>query len=241
MAYAELFDRNRVVPQTQTYEEVRPLIKWVFAWMGIGLLVTAAVALFTATSPALVEIRTNPAVAIGSMVAQIVLVLALSFAINKVSPGVAAGMFLGYAALMGFSLSLILLVFNLGSIFSAFATTAILFGVMAFVGFTTKTDLTKFGRLLMFALIGLIIAMVVNLFVGWSPLNFAISVVGVLIFMGLTAFDVQNIKRMAAAPEITGDQQMMARIAIFGALSLYLNFINIFIFLLQIMGGSSSD
>lgn len=241
MAYAELFDRNRVVPVSQTYSDVQPLIKWVFAWMGIGLLVTAMVAFFTATSPALVEVRTNPVIAIGSMIAQVVLVLVLSFAINKVSPGMAAMLFLGYAALMGFSLSLVLLVFNLGSVFAAFATTAILFGIMAIVGFTTQTDLTKFGRLLMFALIGLFIAMIVNLFVGWSFLNFAISVLGVLIFMGLTAYDVQNIKRMAAAPEITGDQQMMAKVAIFEALSLYLNFINIFIFLLQIMGGSNNE
>ncbi|MCS7072022.1 MAG: Bax inhibitor-1/YccA family protein, partial [Anaerolinea sp.] len=141
----------------------------------------------------------------------------------------------------GFSLSLILLVFNLGTIFTAFGTTAILFGIMALVGFTTEMDLTKLGRILFFALIGLVIATVVNMFVGWSTLNFIISVIGVLIFMGLTAYDVQNIKRMAATPEIAGDTQMMAKVAIFGALSLYLNFINIFLFLLQLMGGSSND
>lgn len=241
MAYAELFDRTRVVPASQSYNEVRPLVKWVFAWMGIGLLVTALVALFTATSPALVEVRTNPVIAIGAMIAQVVLVLALGFGMNRMSPAMAAGAFLLYSALMGFSLSLILLVFNLGSIFAAFGTTAILFGIMAIVGFTTQTDLTKFGRLLFFALIGLIIAMVVNMFVGWSMLNFVISVLGVLIFMGLTAYDVQNIKRMAASPEIAGDTQTMAKVSIFGALSLYLNFINIFLFLLQLMGGSSSD
>jgi len=241
MAYTELFDRNRIIPVTQTYSEVRPLVKWVFAWMGIGLAVTALVALFTATSPALVEVRTNPMIAIGAMIGQIVLVLALGFGISRMSPGLAAGAFLLYSALMGFSLSLILLVFNLGSIFAAFGTTAILFGIMAIVGFTTETDLTKLGRLLFFALIGLIIAMVVNMFVGWSTLNFIISVLGVLIFMGLTAYDVQSIKRMAAAPEIAGDTQMMAKVSIFGALSLYLNFINIFLFLLQLMGGSSGD
>ncbi|MGQ9909655.1 MAG: Bax inhibitor-1/YccA family protein [Candidatus Flexifilum sp.] len=241
MAYAELFDRTRIIPASQSYSEVRPLVKWVFAWMGIGLLVTALVAFFTATSPALVEVRTNPVIAIGAMIGQIILVFALSFGMSRMSPGLAAGGFLIYSALMGFSLSLILLVFNLGTIFTAFGTTAILFGIMAFVGFTTQTDLTKLGRILFFALIGLIIATVVNLFVGWSTLNFIISVIGVLIFMGLTAYDVQNIKRMAAAPEIAGDTQMMAKVAIFGALSLYLNFINIFLFLLQLLGGSSSD
>lgn len=233
-----LYDMRNQPAVSVSYETARPLIKWTYAWMLIGLLVTTAVAWFTASSPALVEVRATPAIAIGVFIGQIVLVVALSWAINRISPALAAVLFMIYAGTVGFSLSLLLLAFSIGSITAAFLTTAILFGVMSIFGFTTDTDLTKFRNLIFFALIGIIIALVVNMFIGSGMLNFIISVLGVLIFMGLTAYDTQNLKRMAASIELQGDQALMAKMSIFGALSLYLNFINIFIFLLQIMGGN---
>lgn len=233
-----LYDMRNQPAVSVSYETARPLIKWTYAWMLIGLLVTSAVAWFTASSPALVEIRATPGIAIGIFVVQILLVVVLSWAINRISPSLAAILFMVYAATVGFSLSLVLLAFSLGSVAAAFLTTAILFGVMSVFGFTTDTDLTKFRNLFMFALFGIIIALVVNMFLGSSMLNFIISVLGVLIFMGLTAYDTQNLKKMAASVELQGDQALMAKMSIFGALSLYLNFINIFIFLLQIMGGN---
>ncbi len=241
MAFGNFIDKTREIPLSQTYGQVKPLLKWVYAWMLIGLLVTTFTATFTASTPALVELTLNPIVAIGAFVVQIGLVIALSAMINRLSPAAAAIMFLFYAATLGFSLSLVLLVFNLGSLAAAFGTTAILFGIMTIIGFTTDIDLSRFGNLLLMAVIGLVIAMIVNMLIGSSILTMIISFVGVLIFMGLTAYDTQNIKRMAATPEIQEDQSMMAKYAIYGALSLYINFINIFLFLLQIMGGGSSN
>lgn len=241
MAYGNFLDKTREIPVTQTYGEVKPLLKWVYAWMMIGLIVTTFVAAFTASNPALVALSMNPVVAIGSFVVQIGLVIALGALINRLSPMAAAAMFLLYAASLGFTLSIVLLVFSAGSLAAAFGTTAILFGIMTFLGFTTDIDLSRFGNLLFMAVIGLVIASIINILIGSSVLTLIISVVGVLIFMGLTAYDTQNIKRMAASPELQGDSAMMAKYAIFGALSLYINFINIFLFLLQIMGGGGGD
>jgi FtsH-binding integral membrane protein len=240
MDYSEVFNRERPVPAITSYDtQVRPLLKWVYAWMGIGLLVTAIIAFITATSPGLLELRTNPIIAIGSFVLMIAFVLGLSWGISRISPSVAALLFMLYAGLMGFSLSMVVLFFDLGSIFIAFGTTAVLFGVMSMFGFTTTVDLTQYRNLLFMALIGLLVAIVLNMFFGGGVFTLIISIVGVIIFMGLTAYDTQNIKRMAVVLEQEGDAAAVAKYSIFGALSLYLNFINIFIFLLQIMGGNS--
>lgn len=233
-----LFDRRAErAPISIPYAEVKPLLRWVYVWMFLGLLVTAGMALFTINSPALLALRSNGAVVFGSFFLQLGLVIGISWGIQRLSPGLAAGLFMAYAALNGFVFSLLLLYFNVGEIFAAFATTSILFAIMSVVGFTTDIDLTKMGSFLMMALIGLIVAMVVNIFLASSMLNFLISLIGVVIFTALTAYDTQNIKRMAASPEMQEDGSLVAKMSIFGALSLYLNFINIFIFLLQLMGG----
>ena len=242
MAYGNfLLDRTRDLPANQTYSEVKPLLKWVYAWMLIGLLVTTFTAAFTASSPTLLALTLNPIVSIGAFVVQIGLVIALSALINRLSPAAAAIMFLVYAATLGFTLSLVLLAFSAGSLATAFGTTTLLFGLMTFIGFTTDIDLSRFGNLLFMAVIGIVIASIVNLLIGSSFLMMIISGIGVIVFMGLTAYDTQNLKRMASAPEIQGDNAMMAKYAIFGALSLYINFINIFLFLLQLMGGGGDD
>lgn len=237
MSISEIFDRERPVPAV-SYEQVRPLLRTVFAWMLAGLLTTTVVAYFTASSPSLVELRVNPAISIGSFVVQIILVVAIGLALPRISPMVAAGLFLLFAGLLGFSLSLILFYFEVGSIVTAFATATILFGTMAMFGFTTDLNLMRYRNLLFIGVIGVLVASVVNAFVGSGPFDFILGIVGVVVFMGLTAYDMQNIKRMAAVIEVQGGgSELVAKYAIYGALALYLDFINIFLFLLRIMGG----
>lgn len=237
MSVSQMLDRNRPVPQV-TYEQVRPLLRSVFAWMLAGLLITTVVSVLTASMPALMELRAAPGVAIGSFILQIVLVFVITLAMPRLSPGVAAGLFLLYSALMGFSLSTIFFYFDLGSLVTAFVTATILFGVMAAFGFTTDVNLMQFRTLLLVGLIGVIIASVVNIFLASSMFDFILSIVGVVIFMGLTAYDMQNMKRMTVAIEAQGGgAELVAKYSIYGALALYLDFINIFLFLLRIMGG----
>jgi hypothetical protein len=242
MALAEILaSRSQPVAYEQpvSYAEAQPLLKWVYIWMFFGLFITATVAFVTSTNAALVSLATNPIVLIVAIIAQFGLVIGLSAALNRLSPTAAAIMFMVYAALMGFTLSTIFLFFSLGSIGAAFLSTAGMFAAMTVFGFTTKVDLTKFGSYLMIGLIGLVIAMVVNMFIGSGALGFLISLVGIGLFLGLTAYDTQNLKRMAAHPELQANPELTNKLAIFGALSLYLNFINIFLFLLQLFGGSS--
>jgi FtsH-binding integral membrane protein len=140
--------------------------------------------------------------------------------------------FLGYAAVMGISLSFIFLVYDLGIITKVFFITAGLFGTLAFIGYTTKTDLTKFGGILMMAVIGIVIASVVNMFMKSSQMDYIISCVGVLVFTGLTAYDVQKIKRIGAGVEFGTAEA--SKLALMGALNLYLDFVNLFMFLLRV-------
>ena len=236
--FKPLTEQQRATLATVSEEQSRQFFKWVYGWMAAGLVVTTLVALLTTSSERLLTLAMNPIVLIGALIGQIVLVIALGAAIQKLSPATAAMMFIIYSALTGFTLSIILLAYTSGTVVTAFATTAILFGIMTVVGFTTKADLTKFRTLAMFALIGLLIAMVVNIFVGSTMLNTIISFVGVLLFIGLLAMDTQRLKLMAATPEFQADRSVAARVAILGALNLYLDVINLFLFLLRLLGGS---
>ncbi|MCC6734584.1 MAG: Bax inhibitor-1/YccA family protein [Bauldia sp.] len=161
------------------------------------------------------------------------LVLFLSFRIHKMSVGAAQGTFLAYAALLGVSLSSIFIVYDIGSIAQVFFITAAMFGAMSLWGYTTRRDLTGMGSFLMMGLIGLIIAMIVNIFLASSGLDWVISIVGVLIFTGLTAYDTQKIKEMYS---VNDDGTLAGRKAIMGALTLYLDFINLFLMLLRLFG-----
>jgi len=216
--------------------EIRPLMRQVYVWMATGLLVTAAVAVSVTTMPALQELALNPAALIVAIIAELGLVLALSFGLRRMSPGVAIAMFFVYAALNGFTLSLIFWVYDLGSISAAFFTTAGLFGAMTVVGYTTQIDLSKYSSYFIMALIGLIIASIVNVFLRSSGFDFIISIVGVLIFTALTAYDTQWIKNMAADPTIEADGSLSMKLSIMGALKLYLDFINLFLYLLRLFG-----
>jgi FtsH-binding integral membrane protein len=167
------------------------------------------------------------------ILAPLALVFFLSFRINSLSVGTAQAMFWLYAALLGVSLSSIFVIYTAQSITQVFFISAATFGAMSLFGYTTKRDLTQFGSFLIMGLIGVIIAMVVNIFLQSSALGFAISVLGVLIFVGLTAYDTQKIKNMYSAND---DGTVSGRKAIMGALALYLDFLNIFLFMLQLFG-----
>jgi FtsH-binding integral membrane protein len=215
-------------------ERVGAFLSKVYGWMFIGLLVTAVVAFFVASSQALIEtIVLNRVLIWVILFAQLGLVFYLSARVDKVAPTTAAGLFLLYSALVGVTSSIILLVYTAASIVSAFVVTAGMFGAMAVFGTITKRSLAGLGQFMFMGLIGLILAMIVGLFWQNDALQFVISVVGVLIFTGLTAYDAQRLKQMAVAlPDGS-----VGSYAVVGALSLYLDFINLFFMLLRLMGG----
>jgi len=205
----------------------------VYAWMFLGLLVTAGTAFAVASSAPLIEaLILNRLVFLILILGQLGLVVYLSARVAKMSPVTAGALFLVYSATVGITTSVILLAYTGASLFSTFVVTAGMFGALALFGTFTKRSLAGVGQFMFMGLIGLIIASVVNLFVLSSAVDFVISVVGVLVFTGLTAWDAQRLKAMAVAlPDgRTGSY------AVVGALSLYLDFINLFFFLLRFMG-----
>ena len=213
--------------------DLQSIMRQVYIWMGLGMMLTAVVAYVT-VSTSLINLAANPIILVVAIIAEFGLVIAINFAFQRISSGVAAAFFFAYAALNGFTLSIVLLVFSIASIFVAFAATAALFGAMSIIGYTTKVDLSKMGTYLMMGVIGLVIAMVVNMFVNSGPLDTLISMAGVLIFTALTAYDTQRIGRMAAGMSMNGESA--AKFGIFGALKLYLDFINMFLFMLRLVG-----
>ena len=217
-----------------TAERVTAFLRKVYGWMFVGLGVTAAVALGVAGSPTLVNaIRANSILFFGLIIAELGLVFYLSARISKIAPAMASGLFLLYSALNGVTLSLILLMYTGTSIATTFAVTAGMFGALALYGTTTKRSLAGVGQFVFMGLIGLVLASVVGMFVQSAGLQFVISIVGVIVFTGLTAWDAQKLKAMAVAvPE-----GQLGSYAVVGALSLYLDFINLFLFMLRFLGG----
>jgi FtsH-binding integral membrane protein len=219
--------------------ELRPLMRQVYAWMTTGLIVTAAMALITTSVEPIRMLAFNPIVLIIAIIAELGLVFALSLGIRRFSASTATIMFYVYAALNGFTLSIILLAYAGSSVVLALVGTTILFGTMTVVGLTTQADLTKLGTILIIGLIAVIITSIINIFLRSSGLEFIISIAGVLIFTGLTAYDTQKIKRMAADPTIQAEgPELLTKLSILGALTLYLDFINLFLFLLRLFGSS---
>lgn len=211
------------------------LMRKVYLWMTLALVITGFTAYGVATSPGIVStIFGNQILFWGLIIAEFALVWAISGAINRLSLTTATLLFILYSVINGATLSILLLVYTASSIANVFFITAGTFGVMSLIGYTTKTDLSSMGKILFMALIGLIIATIVNIFVGSSMLDMIISYVGVLIFVGLTAYDTQKIKNMLSMATDTGET--MQKIALLGALTLYLDFINLFIYLLRILG-----
>jgi FtsH-binding integral membrane protein len=215
-------------------ERVTAFLRKVYGWMCVGLGITAVVALGVAGSPTLVRaIVSNPILFFGLFIVELGLVFYLSARVNKLAPSTAAALFVAYSALNGAVLSMIFLAYSGTSIATTFFVTAGMFGALALYGTTTRRSLAGVGQFVFMGLIGLILASVVGVFVRSQGLQFVISVVGVIVFTGLTAWDAQRLKAMATAlPEgRTGSY------AIVGALSLYLDFINLFLFLLRFFGG----
>jgi len=207
------------------------LIRHVYAWMGAGLTVTAFMALFTLSSPVILQaIAGNRLIFFGLMIGELALVFTLSGAINRLSEFNATAIFIAYSALNGVTLSILALVYTASSISSTFVTSAGMFGAMSLYGYMTKKDLSSWGSFLFMGLIGVVIASVVNIFVGSSTVSWVISGIGVIVFTGLTAYDTWKIKAMAAQG-IEGRKP-----AILGALTLYLDFINLFLMLLRFTG-----
>ena len=214
-------------------EGLRQHMLRVYNYMGLGLVITGIVAYVVGTTPALyVPIFQTPLKWV-VMLAPLGFVLFFSFRIQSMSAGTAQTMFWAFSAVMGLSLASIFLVFTGASIAQTFFIAATMFGATSLYGYTTKRNLANVGSFLMMGLIGVVIASVVNIFLGSSALQFAISVIGIVVFVGLTAWDTQNIKEQYAE---NVDQESQQKLAVFGALSLYLNFVNIFQLLLNFTG-----
>ena len=220
--------------------ELQAFMSHVFSWMTGALAITAIVSYAVAASPAIFGMLYSPEggnslLGWVVMLAPLGVVIAMSAAVQKMSYSSLMLLFIGFSVIMGVSLSYIFHVYSGATIAKTFAITSGTFGIMAFLGYTTKTDLTKMGQILFMGLIGIILATVVNFFTQSSQMDYIISVIGVIIFTGLTAYDVQRLKKIGMTVE--GGTSIAGKAAIMGALSLYLDFINLFLFLLRLFGG----
>lgn len=223
---------------TRTETLVRTFMARTYSWMAAGLALTAGVAYLTAQNEALAAQVMGLRMPL--VLAQLAIVFVLSLAAQRLSSAVAGILFIAYAALTGLTFSSLLLAYSPSAVTAAFLTTAGTFAAMSVAGLVIKRDLSALGRFFLFAVLGLVIAMIVNLFVASSALTLGISIVGVLLFAGLTAYDTQMLRNLALSG-ISGENA--ERAAINGALALYLDFINMFLFILRLFGfaGSSDD
>jgi FtsH-binding integral membrane protein len=239
--YGRSTDISFVQPVEQT--QVKNFMANVFAYMFMALGISALFAYLFASNPELRQYlinNTNTGLnPLGYIVmfAPIGFVLLMSFGFSKLSAPVLVLLFVIYSALNGISFGFILLQFTSGTVLACFLSAAAMFGLMAFMGYTTKQDLTKFGRILFMGLIGIIVASLINLFMGNSTLDYIISFIGVMIFTGLTAYDVQKLKNIGAGIQYADvPASDVKKVSILGALNLYLDFINLFLFLLRLFG-----
>ncbi|MDR3550829.1 MAG: Bax inhibitor-1/YccA family protein [Candidatus Babeliales bacterium] len=212
----------------------------VYGWMSAGLAITAGIAYYLSTSELFIQaLVTKPFLLMVLFLIQIGLVIGLSMFVMRMNYATAVGCFLLYAACVGISLTPIFLVYTLGSIYLTFAITASMFGFMCIYGYLTDADLTSIGNICTMMLFGLIIAMVVNMFLKSATMDYVLSAIGVVVFSLLTAYDSQKIKQMGS--QLMTDPHTRAKVAILGALTLYLDFINLFLFLLRFTGNRSRD
>lgn len=236
---------GEVIYGPDTANAVRTFLAGVFSYMSMALVISGVMAWLFATNeglksylyqidPVSGQIMGNTILGWVVMFAPLGLVFLMGGMVNKLSGTTLLAVFIGFATLMGMSLSSIFLVYTLGSVANVFFMTAVVFGLMAVAGYTTKTDLTKLGSILMIGLIGIIIASLINMFIGSSAMDYIISIIGVVIFTGLTAYDVQKLKRMGG--QVVNGTETAQKMALMGALSLYLDFINLFLMLLRLFG-----
>jgi uncharacterized protein len=224
---------DRTVDRGAFDEGLRRHMLRIYNYMGVGLVATGAVAMATASSPDMMKLIFGTPLKWVAMLAPLAFIMVLSFGIHRLSFATAQLMFWGFCAAMGLSMASIFLVFTGSSIALTFFVTASTFLAMSLYGYTTKADLSKMGSFLMMGVIGLVIASLVNIFLQSSALQFAVSALGVLIFTGLTAFDTQRLKEEYAEHY---DRESAGKMALMGALTLYLDFVNLFQFLLNFLG-----
>ncbi|HTI58698.1 Bax inhibitor-1/YccA family protein [Mucilaginibacter sp.] len=227
------------VIQIEDADQSRKFIANVFMWMFVALGISSASAYIFATPQffsLLVDQSTHQLSGLFYVImfAPLAFVLIMNFGMNRISYGVLAVLYVVYAAVTGVSLSVILLAYTASSVIGVFLTSSAVFGIMAIAGYTTKTDLTKFGSLMMMGLIGVVIASVINIFLRSDSLGYLISYIGVAVFVGLTAYDVQKLKNIGAGLQY--GEASAKKMALMGGLTLYLDFINLFLFLLRIFG-----
>ncbi len=229
----------RSVPfeRTQSQILVNDFVRSVYNWMAVGLGLTGLVAFYVANSPSMLQlIFGNRLIFFGLIIGELALVFSISARVNKMSASTATALFVLYAALNGATLSSIFLIYTQSSITSTFLVCAATFVVCSVYGMTTKRDLTSLGGFCIMGLVGIIIASLVNLFLRNSGMSMIISYIGVIVFVGLTAYDTQKLKTMALSQPAGLDGAVIRKGAILGALSLYLDFINLFLMLLRIFG-----
>jgi FtsH-binding integral membrane protein len=225
---------NRTMNDRTIYSQ-QPSLAGVYGWMSFGLLVTALTALFVVTQPKVLSfLVSNPTIFFGIFLLQIALVVVLSSMIQKLSFGAAAACFIGYSALTGLSLSTLAVVYTGASLATTFGAAALMFGIMAVYGYVTNSDLSSWGSFLLMGLIGLVIANIITIFTSSPGFELTVAAIGILIFSLLTAYDVQRIKQLLS--QVPDDHRARGQIALLGALTLYLNFINIFLHMLQFLG-----
>jgi uncharacterized protein len=223
--------------QTDVQTRINSFVRSVYNWMAIGLGLTAVVAFYVSHSETLLRlILGNKLVFFGLIIAELALVFTISARVQRMQASTATGLFLLYAALNGATLSVILLIYTSASIVSTFFVCAATFVVCSIYGWVTKKDLTSVGNFMFMGLIGIIIASLINMFVQSTAMEMIISYIGVLVFVGLTAYDTQKIKNMAATQPNDLEAGVVRKGAILGALTLYLDFINLFLMLLRILG-----
>ncbi len=238
----ENFNRSSsyIDTQAQADERSKKLVTSAFSWMALAMVITTIAAYLFSSNLSLLSLLISAQGGLSIfgwviMFAPIGLVLLMSARLERMSMNTLIACFVAYSAVNGISLFFIFLIYDLGSIINVFLSTVALFGLFAAAGYFTKTDLTKLGSILFIGLIGIIIASLINFFMQSESMGYIISILGVIIFTGLTAYDVQKIKEMGAMMDDEGST--FTKVAIMGALRLYLDFINLFLFLLRLFGG----
>lgn len=236
----QYFENDSIV-ESGTSVGVNRFMNQVYGWMAVGLVLTAIVSWYTAQSPAMLNfIFSSQLTFFGLIVVQLGLVVAISGFINRLSTGAATALFMVYSILTGITLSSIFLVYTTGSIVSTFLVAAGMFAALSIYGYSTRRDLSGLGRFLFMGLIGIVLASLINLFFKNEAVTWAITYIGVFVFAGLTAYDTQKLKNMGQELTSHGDENLVKKYAVVGALTLYLDFINLFLMLLKIMGSRNN-
>ncbi len=220
-------------------EAVANIMRQVYLWIASGLFVTAGVAWVVGSSSILLVFAQLPILFYAVLIGEFILVIALTAGINRLSPTAGLVLFFAYAGLNGVTMALIFLLYTASSIASTFAVTAGLFAIMSILAYSTGLDLTRFRSLFLMGLVGLVLGSVVNIFFANSILYWVLTYAGIALFLGLTAYDTQRIRRQAEAAIVSGEQAALQKLGIMGALSLYLDFVNLFLLLLRVLGRRS--